>query len=185
MPETKLLNETTFEIRIVPETLLKLEHSLLSVSKWEALWHEPYIKDRKTLGGKLTQEMLLSYVECMTINGKYPHEVYVAIPPDKMAEIERYINDPMTATTFSDDDQHGPAVAVVLTNEQIYRLMFKNNIPLECERWHLNRLLTLLHVFSAEDNPKKKSQQEIAQERYAKNEYRRQQAEARRKMPRH
>lgn len=172
--EQRLINEETFEVRKIPETTLKMEHSLLSISKWEALWHEPLLADRITLDREWTNEMALSYFQCMTINGPFDPIIYAGITEADTRRIEAYMNDTMTASTFAEDN--GPnkpnSIGKVTTAEEIYYSMFKCGIPKECEKWHVNRLLALIRTFSEKDNPKKISEQEHLQRMYNKNLYR-------------
>ena len=173
VPKTKLINEVTLEFIEIPETKIVMEHSLISISKWESIWHEAFLKDRETLGGDLTEEMMLSYMQCMTLNGPIDIKAYVAIPEAELKRVRDYIEDPMTATTFKNDGPGHSGVGSITTSEEIYYCMFKWNIPKECEKWHINRLMTLLRVFSEKENPKKMSPREAAQDMYNKNAYRR------------
>lgn len=171
VPKTKLFNEKTFEFVEVPETKIVMEHSLISISKWESIWHEAFLKDRETLGGDLTEEMMLSYMQCMTLNGPIDIKAYVAIPVSELVRVKEYLEDPMTATTFKTDG--GSSIGSITTSEEIYYCMFKWRIPKECEKWHINRLMTLLRVFSEKENPKKLSQKEAMQDMHNRNAYRR------------
>lgn len=173
VPQTQLLNENTLEIVVIPETKLVLEHSLISISKWESIWHEAFLKDRETLGGEMTEEMMLSYMQCMTINGEFDPKVYMCITQPQMVQIKSYLEDPMTGTTFKNDGPGHSGVGSITTSEEIYYAMFKWQVPKECEKWHINRLMTLLRVFSEKENPRKMSQQEAAQDMYNRNMYRR------------
>jgi hypothetical protein len=150
----------------VKETQLQLEHSLVSVSKWESKWKKPFIsKDKKT------QEETIDYIKCMTLTQNVNPLVYSAITPPVLKEIMDYIEDSMTATTFSDK---GKAGKEIITSEIIYYWMIANNIPFECQKWHLNRLLTLIKVCSIKNNPgKKMSEREILSRNKALNEARR------------
>lgn len=179
--ERKLINEETFDVITVPKTIFKMEHSLLSISKWESIWHDAFIKDRETFDEDWTEAMTISYYQCMTINGPFPPINYVALTPDNEAEIEKYIKDPMTGTTFSNNETKGPPIGNITTSEEIYYMMFKWGIPKDCEKWHINRLLTLIRVFGEKENPKKKSRKQSLQEMYNRNEMRKAKAAKRRK----
>lgn len=174
VPETKLLNEETFEIVNIPRTTLKLEHSLLSISKWESIWKKPYLQDWEWFQEELTHEMLLSYIKCMTINGEFSDTTYASIRASDFVEIQKYINDPMTATRFAGDENRNPVPGQKTTSEEIYQVMFECGIPKECEKWHINRLLTLIRAFAEKNNAEtnKKSPQQQAQEMYNRNMWR-------------
>ncbi len=131
------------------EQTLVLEHSLVSVSKWEAKWHKPFItKEKKTL------EETLDYIKCMTITQNVDPNVYDFIDNKLIQEIYDYIDDSMTATTFSKDNS--PPSREIITSELIYYWMISLNIPVEFQKWHLNRLLTLIKVCSIKNAPPKK-----------------------------
>lgn len=146
---------------------LELEHSLISVSKWEAKWHVPFTsKDH-------TEEQTIDYIKCMTINRNVPDEVYDLLTPDDFREIGEYIHNPMTATKIS-DGPGGNRSHEIVTNEVIYSWMVILQIPFDpCQRWHLNRLLTLINVTNAKNTPPKKmSKDEIMRRNKALNEAR-------------
>lgn len=131
------------------EQKLQLEHSLVSISKWESKWHKPF------LSTKMTDEQSIDYIRCMTITQNVPPEVYDRIPSEIIDEITEYINNPMTATWFSEDKNQRPNREVV-TNELIYYWMIALDIPAAYEKWHLNRLLTLIKVCKIKNEPPKK-----------------------------
>ena len=137
---------------------LRLEHSLVSLQKWEAKWHKPFLgKEEKT------QEETLDYIRFMCITPNVDPEVYQYIPPEEMNRIGAYIEDPMTATWFSDSSKtNAVPKQKVITAEIIYYWMIKLGIPNEYGKWHLNQLITLILVINAKDAPKKKrSKKEI------------------------
>lgn len=169
-PKTQLINESTLEIIEIPETKLVMEHSLISISKWESIWHDAFLKDRERLGGEFTEEMMLSYLQCMTLNGPIDEKVYMCITQSQMIQIRNYLDDSMTGTKFKGVPPS--SVGSITTSEEIYYSMFSFGIPKECEKWHINRLLTLLRVFSEKENPKKMTQREAMQDMYNRNQYR-------------
>lgn len=134
---------------------LQLEHSLVSVSKWEAKWNKPFIS--RSPNESKTTEQTLDYIRCMTLTQNVAPEVYVNIEyhPEIIEKIREYIDSPMTATTFADDKSRGRSREVI-TSEIIYYWMIALNIPFECQKWHLNRLLTLIKVCSIKNGPQKK-----------------------------
>ena len=132
---------------------LCLEHSLVSISKWEAKWHKPFLGD-----GNKTDEELRSYIKCMTITQNVKDEIYSLLSTDELKKINDYIGDVMTATTFS--NRKIPEGAVrrkneIITSELIYYWMVAYQIPFECQRWHLNRLLTLIKICSIKNDTSK------------------------------
>lgn len=152
------------------EQTLQLEHSLLSVSKWESKWNKAYLGKKSK-----TTEEVIDYVRCMTITQHVDPEVYDRLTPENYDEIGRYIEAPMTATYFPDSKVMGRTLETV-TSELIYYWMISLNIPFECQKWHLNRLLALIRVCSIKNTPPKKmSRSEIMSRNRALNEARKQQ----------
>ena len=128
---------------------LTLEHSLVSLSKWESKYCKPFLsRDNKT------REQLIDYVECMTLTQNVDREVLEHISDKEFKQIVDYIEAPMTATTFS-EVQKKPSREII-TAEILYYDMIALNIPMECQKWHLNRLITLIRVCSIKNSPKKK-----------------------------
>lgn len=156
IPEMEGYDERTNEFYSVKEQTLSLEHSLVSISKWESKWHKPFIsKDAKT------NEEILDYIRCMTLTQNVDPMLYNVIPLSAINAVNDYIDDPMTATWFSEDNK-GRGSREIITSEVIYYWMTALNIPFECQKWHLNRLLTLIRVCNAKNNPgKKMSKREI------------------------
>ena len=131
---------------------LCLEHSLVSISKWESIWHKPFLGD-----GKKTEEELRSYIKCMTITQNVKDEIYDSLSPSELTQINDYIGDSMTATTFTNRRPEGarPRRSEIITSELIYYWMCSYQIPFECQRWHLNRLLTLIKICSIKNDTSK------------------------------
>ena len=151
------------------QTLL-LEHSLVSLSKWESKWHKPFLtKDNKTL------EETIDYIRCMTITQNIPPSVYDKVTDDVIKQVNEYIENPMTATWFNETTGgKGKQNKEQITNELIYYWMTTLNIPFECEKWHLNRLLTLIQICDVKNQPDKKmSKKEVMSSNRALNEARR------------
>lgn len=150
------------------EQTLQLEHSLVSLSKWEAKWKKAFLgKEEKTL------EETLDYIRCMTITQNVDPEVYTRLTNANIKEINEYIGDPMTATTFRKDNPGHPSRETI-TSELVYYWMIVNNIPPEYQKWHLNRLLTLIRVCTIKNTPpKKRGKSEIMRQNAALNAARR------------
>ena len=129
---------------------LQLEHSLISIAKWESKWKKPFLsRDPKT------REETLDYIRFMTITQNVNPLLYLAITDKQIQEVNAYIDDPMTATTISKTEGKG-ASRKVITNEEIYFYMVSYQIPFSCEKWHFNRLMTLIRVCDEKNKPKKK-----------------------------
>lgn len=143
---------------------LKLEHSLVSISKWESKWNKPFLSKAQK-----TTEETADYIRCMTITQNVDPEVYNHLTSKNVEQINEYIAAPMTATTFSEDKSSRGGREVV-TAELIYYWMFSLGIPKELEKWHLNRLLTLIRVFNVKNEPpKKRSKRDIVSRNAALN----------------
>ena len=157
---------------------LQLEHSLISLSKWEAKWKKPFLTEQENR----SPEETIDYIRCMTVSPQnVPEYIYYALTEEDIIKIRDYINDPMTATWFNDSNSKSygkrKAGRGIVTSERIYFWMVSYNIPFECQKWHLNRLLTLIHVCDLENQPKKKmSKRDIFSRNSALNAMRRAQS---------
>ena len=150
IPATELWDEDKEEFINTKEQTLQLEHSLVSLSKWESKWHKPFLsKDIKT------EEENIDYIKCMTITQNVDPKVYDFIPNDIREKIKEYIEDKMTATWFN-DEKSGKGGSEQITSELIYYWMITQNIPIKCEKWHLNRLITLIKICNIKSQPPKK-----------------------------
>ncbi len=127
-------------IDVEPATIT-LEHSLLSISKWESKWHKPYLtRERKT------PKEFIDYIRCMTLTQNVNPLLYNNLSEANLKAILDYTDDPMTATTFSEFGPKSSRQNQIITSELIYYWMLVFNIPFECQKWHINRLLTLIRV---------------------------------------
>lgn len=150
VPEQELFNEATQEFMRTKEQKLQLEHSLISLSKWEAKWNKPFLsKEDKT------SEETIDYIRCMTINRVDP-DVYFWLTEENVTQINDYISAPMTATTVTHVKDKTPRNGETVTSELIYYWMIAFNIPFECQKWHINRLLKLIEVCEVKNRPPKK-----------------------------
>ena len=150
IPDTEYYNEEISQFVSVKERTIDLEHSLVSLSKWEAKWCKPFLgKDQKT------SEEVRDYIRCMIIDRNVPDNILYALSKQQEKQIADYIDEKMTATTFSDISSASKSREVI-TSEIIYYWMISLNIPFECQKWHLNRLLTLIRVCSIKNAPPKK-----------------------------
>lgn len=169
IPGIELYDENTNEFIYYSDEKVQLEHSLVSISKWEANWCKPFLN-----GQDKTTDEILDYIKCMTLTEGIGDDVYERLTQDNFTAINDYLGRPMTATTFSNEG--GKGSREIITSEVIYYWMVSFNIPFECQYWHLNRLLTLIKVCNVKNNPPKKmSRNEILAKNKALNEARRKQ----------
>ena len=167
-PDTEFYDERTEKFIQIKGQTIQLEHSLVSISKWEAKWKKPFL----SRSGH-TREETLDYVRCMTTTQNVNPNLYKVLTDDQIRQVNRYIDDPMTATTISKQEGKG-ASARVITSEEIYYAMVAYQIPFECQRWHFNRLMMLIRVCDERNKPKKKMRKgEIAKRNRSLNAARR------------
>lgn len=158
-------NPRTEEFEYTKPVELRLEHSLLSLAKWESKWHVPFL----TSSGNMTREQQLDYIRCMTVTQGTDPAVYRKLTREQLTAINEYMDDPMTATWFAGEPKPNepkdkrtarpkrrPPRGGTTTAEVLYAQMFALGIPKECEKWHLNRLLTLIRVGQEMNAPQKK-----------------------------
>lgn len=167
VPGGEGFNNKTNEFFYWKDQKLLLEHSLLSISKWEAKYHKPFLSSEKT------KEEVVDYIRCMTVNSNVDPRVYYGLTGDNINAINEYIQNPMTATWFAEDKNPNPSAPKkkeVITSEIIYYWMVSYQIPFECQKWHINRLLTLIRVYSEKNkDPKKLSKKEALAQRKSLN----------------
>jgi len=170
IPAVEQWDEAKQEFIYTKEQTLSLEHSLVSLSKWESKWCKAFLtKQEKTF------EETLDYIKCMTLTQNVDPEVYNYLTNGNINEINEYIEAPMTATYFS-DEKTSKTSREQITAELIYYWMIALNIPFECQKWHLNRLLTLIKVCNIKNQPpKKRNKKEIMSRNAALNAARRKQ----------
>lgn len=160
-----LWNPRTREFLTVKGGTLKLEHSLISISKWEAAYNVSFLETKKT------PRMFLDYIICMTLNSVQDNNIYNILSDEDLLKINDYINKPKTATTIKNVNRSRGVNNEIVTAEIIYYWMTIYGIPFECEKWHLDKLLTLIRVCSIKQSkPKKMSKADIYQQQRAINE---------------
>lgn len=153
------------------EQILQLEHSLVSLSKWESKWCKPFFSKNEK-----SYDETLDYIKCMTLTKNVDPDVYLRLTDENIRQIYEYINAPMTATVFYDDRNSNKGGREMITSELIYYWMIALNIPFECQKWHINRLMTLIQICKIKNTPpKKRSKQEIMSRNAALNAARRKQ----------
>ena len=144
VPSGELWDEVNNEFISAKSQTLQLEHSLVSLSKWEAKWKKPLL-----VKGQKTAEEINDYIKCMTLTQNVDPNIYFFLTKENMKQIENYIDSPMTATVVRDKSTKGRNK--VITSEVIYYWMISLGVPFECQKWHLNRLLTLIKVCEVEN----------------------------------
>lgn len=174
IPAVEQWDEVKQEFVYTKDQMLSLEHSLVSLSKWESKWCKAFLtKQEKTF------EETLDYIKFMTITQNVDPKVYNYLTNENIDEVNRYIEAPMTATYFS-EDKTSKISREQVTAELIYYWMISLNIPFECQKWHLNRLLTLIKVCNIKNTPpKKRSRKDIMSRNAALNAARRKQLNTR------
>lgn len=164
-------DENLNEFVTIPGLKLVLEHSLYTISKWESRWMKPFIATKDK-----TNSEMLDYILCMDVTDNLTMETIHSIQQTDLTRILTYIDSSMTATTFNDTDS-GSKSREIITSELIYYWMIALQIPLECEHWHLNRLMTLIKICNIKNSPPKKqnkqamlnNQRELNKQRRAQN----------------
>lgn len=156
VPAVEKWDELKEEFVSTKECTLQLEHSLISLSKWESKWCKVFFSKQEK-----SYEEIIDYIKCMTLTQNVKPEVYDYLTNENIEQVNNYIEAPMTATYFS-DNKSGRTNREQVTSELIYYWMVSFNIPFECQKWHLNRLLTLIRVCNIKNQPPKKmSRREI------------------------
>ena len=175
IPATEEFDEIKGEFIYTKEQILQLEHSLISIAKWESKWCKAFLENRE----EKSYEEVIDYIKCMTLNKNVSDDVYRCLTEANIKAINDYIAAPMTATYFSNTER-GKRNNEQVTSELIYYWMIALNIPFACEKWHINRLLTLIRVCNIKNQPPKKMSKRSTASQYAKlNAARRQQMNSR------
>jgi hypothetical protein len=145
VPGISLWDNVKEEFTNSEETVLELEHSLASLSKWEAIHEKPFLGP-----DPMTNEEVLSYVQCMILDPNFPPEVLSRLSQGNINSIQAYIDAKMTATWFNEPPVTKKNTEII-TAELIYYWMISLSIPIEFENWHLNRLFTLIKIFNVKN----------------------------------
>ena len=169
VPSGEIFDERTNRFITIRGRELQLEHSLVSLSKWESKWKKPFLEC-----AEMTHEETVDYVRCMTISQNVDPSVYDGLTDKNLEEVRNYINDPMTATTFRNAPNARSGGHKIITSEIIYSWMISLEIPVEFQKWHLNRLMTLIRVCKESNSPgKKMSQRDVINQYRSLNQARR------------
>lgn len=169
IPATEQWDEDRQEFIYTNEKNLQLEHSLISISKWESKTCKVFLsKEEKTL------DETIEYIRCMTLTQNVEPHTYKLLNDEHFRKINDYIEFPTTATKIFQDNSTNDTNREQMTSELIYYWMISFNIPFECQKWHLNRLLTLIRVCNIKNKPPKKiSKKELLSRNARMNEIRR------------
>ena len=150
IPAAELWDEKTGTFIHTKEQTLQLEHSLVSISKWESRWNKEFLSKKEK-----SMVETIDYIKCMTLTQNVDPLVYQCITNSHIDAVNAYIEEPMTASTVK-EEKGGPINRQQITSELIYYWMTAYHIPFECQKWHLNRLLMLIRICNAENKPPKK-----------------------------
>lgn len=150
IPAVEWWDERKQEFVYSKTQVLQLEHSLVSLSKWESKWNKPFLSK-----GRKSYEETVDYIKCMTLTQNVDPIVYNNLTDENLNQVNKYIESPMTATWFR---KEAPSVLnnEQITSELIYYWMVALNVPFECQKWHINRLFTLIKICNIKNQPKKK-----------------------------
>lgn len=159
IPAGELYNESNNEFIYTKAVTIYLEHSLIALSKWESKYEKPFLDDKDK-----TNEEIMDYIKCMTITKGVDPFCYMFLGQENIDRIQKYIDTKSTATTIREKPSYGPKP--ILTSEVIYAMMIESGIPLECEKWHLNRLIMLIRVCRIRNTkPEKMSKSDMIKQR--------------------
>lgn len=171
VPAQEFYDEEKDQFISTKETVLTLEHSLVSLSKWESKWCKAFLGSDSR-----TNEETIDYIRCMTITPNVDPNVYYCLTQENVKEVVNYIQDPHTASNIYDYEPGGKEgkgkMKDIITSELIYYWMVALQIPFECQKWHLNRLITLVKICNVKNNPKKMKRNDILSRNAAINEAR-------------
>lgn len=144
VPAQELYDPKTGMFYYTKPVMLTLEHSLLSLSKWESDWEKPFINRDHTI------REFNDYVRCMTLTQNVDPSVYDRLTDANRQAVQSYIDRKMSAAVIHDDGTSKRSTKF-MTADLIYYYMVEAGIPFQpCEKWHLNRLLTLIRIIGIE-----------------------------------
>ncbi len=177
----EIWNEQTREFMgPLPEITITLEHSLISISKWEEIYEKPFIGDGSEKYTNKTPEEMMTYIKCMTVTPNVSDDVYTRLTQDNIEAITKYIGSSRTATKVYHWKKENKKPEII-TSERLYASMVALRIPVKFEKWFLNRLIALIEVCAADQDPEKMSKSEAIAQQKALNAARRAKSKARKK----
>lgn len=171
LPDREFYDEKTNRFIDIKGGILRLEHSLYSIAKWESKWKKPFLDNKEK-----TKEQTYDYIKCMAVDD-IEDSLLDGLTDNDIITIQKYLEDSQTATWFSDTRPNRPSREII-TAEIIYYWMIAQNVPMECQYWHFSRLITLLKVCNIKNAPKdsnKMSAAEVARRNRSINAARRKQ----------
>ena len=151
IPEQELFDNANQKFVTIDAVTFQIEHSLISLSKWESEWHVAFLDKKR----KKTPAEIIDYIRCMTVTQNVKPETYLFITDAILKDVLDYVDNPMSATKVSEHNLGSPSTEPV-TSEMLYAQMIMYGVPVEFEKWHLNRLMTLLKVLKKMNTPTKK-----------------------------
>lgn len=160
IPRAEYWDEINQEFKTIEGQTLRLEHSLVSISKWEAIWNKAFLTNKEK-----TNEEVIGYIQCMVVTPNVKSDVFANLTSKNVEEVCGYINKSQTATHVI-SDENGKTNKDVVTSELIYYWMTALNIPFECEKWHLSRLLALIAIANVKNQPSKKGNRAVTASHY-------------------
>lgn len=156
--DQEFFDSSTMEFVQYPDVELELEHSLLSMSKWEAIFEKPFLS-----GKERNREEALTYVSCMILTPGIDHSIVERFTQVELAMVNQYVTSKQSATTFGDLPSRNKSSGETITSELVYYWMVAFNIPFECQSWHINRLFSLIRICNLkQEKPKKMTKAEIS-----------------------
>lgn len=170
IPEIEMWDDEKQQFIYLDGCTVRLEHSLVAISKWESKWCKPFLNNSR----QLTNEEVLDYIQCMMLNKNVDPAVYYILASEYHDEIINYIDHPSTATTFYEPyEDKKKNDGETITSELIYYWMTSYNIPFEAEKWHIHRLIALIKICNIKNSPpKERTPEEIAAMHFRMNEER-------------
>lgn len=149
VPGREMFDEKTNQFITTKSTKLTLEHSLISLSKWESKYEKPFLSSEKD------SFEVIDYIRCMTLTQNVDPSVYYSLTEENIKDVTKYIESKMTATVINNREKGRGPRGEIITAEIIYYWMVTLQIPFETQKWHLNKLLTLIEVCSIKNQPQK------------------------------
>lgn len=156
VPGGDMFDEEKNKFRTIKGQTIELEHSLISISKWESKWKKAFLSRSPR-----NEDEIRDYVRCMTVTPGVNPDLYLCLTTENIRDIQAYIDDTMSATVFRGGGAP-KGTPKPKTSEQIYGAMVLLGIPFECQKWHLNRLLNLIHECEILNDGGKMSQKDSA-----------------------
>ena len=163
LPENEVFDDNAAKFVRQPELVLQLEHSLLSISKWESAYEKPFLKSER-----MSQAELLYYIQCMRLDDGHISDL-LRLNEKDFKRIGEYMNAKNSSTTFYEPEESGRSRGETITSELVYYWMVTFQIPFEAETWHFQRLMALIKICSVKNSNKKVRRRDVAAQNRALN----------------